>query len=120
MLNLSVAAVALLLTACTPVASSPAVATATTTAGATSPAATGAASVVGTYHCGDGPDSIVELREDGTLIIDILEDPGPPGESTWVVEGDQVLFNAGTPDEDPFTIDGENLVQGAFVCRPAS
>lgn len=82
----------------------------------------GGGSMTGTYNCGsaEATESIIELREDGTMTLDIIADPGPPGESTWSVEGDEVVLNSGTPEEDRFTIEGENFVQGPFVCRPAS
>lgn len=66
------------------------------------------------------------LREDGTATIDVLEDPGPPGETTWSVEGNTGALNPGTPEEDTFNIVGNDLIFGdpglpnRFACTPAT
>ncbi|HEV8571560.1 MAG TPA: hypothetical protein VGR49_00750 [Actinomycetota bacterium] len=88
----------------------------------------GGDSIAGTYNCGvegETPDdSVIELREDGTLTI--TQPDGSTGEGAWSAEGDSGAFNPGTPEEDPFTIEGDNLVfadSGApvrFVCTPES
>jgi len=74
----------------------------------------------------DTTPDVVELREAGTLTITHPDAGVTEGPGTSSVEGDRRAFNPGTPEEDPFTIEGDNLVFGdpdaavRFVCTPAS
>ena len=89
----------------------------------------GGASLVGTYECrleGETgpPISTIELRDDGTGTITIGEDEAT-FEITWAAEGESGSFGPGTAEEDPFTIEGENIVfadptgnEPSEVCAP--
>ena len=115
-LTLGLVSVTLLAVACAP---------ATVPASVDLPSVT--VSLAGTYDCGpegEAPEDVVELKADGTLTI--THPDGVVEEGTWTAEGNSGAFGPGTEFEDPFTIEGANLVfadPGAalrFVCTPAA
>jgi hypothetical protein len=97
------------------------------------PAATAApdTELAGVYSCAPDPEptdpgwpgpETWTLAEDGTLTIMIPD--GGTEEGTWTIEGDRVTIHFQGQD-DPFTVEGENLVaevadpEGAtWTCRP--
>jgi hypothetical protein len=86
----------------------------------------GTPSIAGTYNCGiEGGDveDVVELGTDGSFTVTLPDGTVETG-GTWRAEGEGGVVVAPTGEEDPFTIEGENLVfadPGAprFVCTPA-
>lgn len=108
-LQISIAALALALAACTP------------TQPTASPTAEEAASIVGTWNCGppDEPGSVViEIRADGTATI---SNPGEEFAVTWSLEGDRGEFIFPEGPRDPFTVEADRIVLvNGDVCTPAS
>lgn len=88
--------------------------------------------VAGTYTCAPDPEptdpgwpgpETWTLAEDGTLSI--MVPGGGTEEGTWTIEGNEVTIHFQGQD-DPFTVEGENLVSAAadpegarYTCRPA-
>ena len=113
-LQISIAALALALAACTP------------TQPTASPTAEEAASIVGTWNCGPPPrpeEDDIEIRADGTVTNTNPEIERLSGELTWTVEGDRVSFQ-GLPGAPPdmATIESEDRIvfDDGFSCTRAS